>query len=199
MILTRSKALNWSLFLRWMLASALALILGLSLADLLTQALGRLPPFDPERFYAAAALLCVGLMLGLTQSQLGGPVLPAAGRWIRVTVLGCLPAVLPLAADLLPGVTLPRVLADALLFAFIGSALGLGQWTALREKYHAAIWWIPANALGLLSYLLLSIYPPSSTRQLISIAALLGLFFAVPTGALLLWYTHWPRAAAKSI
>lgn len=197
MILTRSKALNWSLFLRWMLASALALVLGLSLADLLTKAAGRLLPFDPDRFFAGAALLSVGLMLGLAQSQLGGPVLPASGRWVRATVLGCLPPVLPLVADLLPGMTLPRVLADAILFAFIGGALGLAQWTALRHKHHAAGWWIPANAVGLMSFLVLSVFPAGSMQQLIYIAALLGLFFAVPSGACLLWYTHWPRAAVK--
>jgi hypothetical protein len=43
---------------------------------------------------------------------------------------------------------IPPILADALLFAYLGSMIGLAQWILLRKKYAAAGWWIPANALG---------------------------------------------------
>jgi hypothetical protein len=197
MILIRSKTPNWLLFMRWMLASTLALVLGISLADLLTCTVGQIPIFNPDRLFAPLALMSVGLMLGLTQSHLGGPVLPASGRWVTATLAGCALALPPLVVNLLPGLRIPPILADALLFAYLGSMIGLAQWILLRKKYAAAGWWIPANALGFLSFLVLSEYPAGSMKELLYVAALLGMFLAAPSGALLLWFTHWPRAAAK--
>jgi hypothetical protein len=34
-------------------------------------------------------------------------------------------------------------------------------------------------------------------KELLYVAALLGMFLAAQSGALLLWFTHGPRAAAK--
>ena len=137
-----------ALLLRWVLAHVLILTAVLSL---LFWATG-------SSYYGVGGLLVLPFALvapfvaqwigvrGLLQSR------REAWLWILATVIGCFLGaalfglIFVIAAN--PSLGMSALIGPVGVVAF-GSALGLAQWLVLQRHVHRALWWVPANALGL--------------------------------------------------
>ncbi|MGD2252415.1 MAG: hypothetical protein PVF70_05800 [Anaerolineales bacterium] len=160
-----------SFWLRWVTATAVSEMVGLSVSfgigyGLGTLSMGGRPLLPPLAFAGLMILTGIfeGLVVGTAQWCILRRRVPRIGwlRWGFATtlgafvawVLGMLPSTLmefgaPLSNDGAPG--LPEYgiyLMAAAMGAVLGIVLALPQWVVLRRHVHRAAWWIPANSLA---------------------------------------------------
>lgn len=175
------------LFLQWLLFSSFAVWTGLMLGSWLTPRVASTLAGNEDSLFPYIVLLSLGLTLGVVQAVLLGKVLPESPRWFRYTLAGCVGAMLVMGLPGLVGYSASGVAGSALLMAAAGAVVGLGQWGLLRRHFRQAWLWIPAAALGALSFVLLAVTPAAETNEFVVRGTLYGLISAVPAGLVLLW------------
>lgn len=163
-------AWHGSFWRRWIVANALAELLGLgtvaALGWLMATAVGKRQGPLAALLLAAALVLAgafEGLVVGLAQARILRQQLPQLRGWVRATVIG---AVVAWALGVIPstvmkigdagqagspvqiGPALRLLLAAGLGFA-VGPVLAFFQWRVLRRHIErGAAWWLSANALA---------------------------------------------------
>jgi hypothetical protein len=188
--------------LRWFIAGFLPLILVTILAWLLLK-------LTNGAFKASGSILFVSFIISLamTQALALRPYVDWYKRWLQFTLLGIVLGMLaafPLLAILDPlGVN--EIIASAAGYTVGGTALGLVQWSALRERVHRAFSWIPLSAClwGVLATLWYPLFDVAwlprrlpitfagehELRQLLRMTASASLV----TGPILLWMLRRPK------
>lgn len=161
----------------------------------LTWAATRFPGVNQDRFFVFAILCALGLTVGWLQWQVIGRFLPDAARWIGATTVGYLLALFPVFLLSFSAVPQGALLDDALRLFLTGALIGLAQWWALRQCYRGSARWIPASAVGFLSFLWIVANPAHSWVELVWMGALLGGLTAVAPGIVLIWLLRQPRTA----
>jgi hypothetical protein len=182
---------TWQLAVWWVLATMVAWLVGLILGILLMFAVSALPPLNEDRVAMLLVLLCVGLVCGVMQQLVMRGYIPAAQRWIPVTLAGYLAAVLVVVIGNASMTLLPA----PLLFAVLGGAIGMCQWTMLRRLSGAWLW-PPATAAGFVSFAWLAYNPAHTLIELAVLGALLAGLAAAPPAAVLTWVVGQSRRAA---
>lgn len=120
----RGESFDWTLWLKWILVSALGWGFGLALGmDLL-----------------------IGAVVGLLQWLVLRSLIQGDGWWIPASALGWAGAAGLIAALFQPGQAVESVIGLAALL--IGIGIGVGQWLVLRRQVYRAWWWIVLSALG---------------------------------------------------
>ncbi|MCW5882127.1 MAG: hypothetical protein KIS91_14445 [Anaerolineae bacterium] len=186
---------QWRIVAWWTLASLVGWAAGLALAGVLTGVLSRLDGLNEDRALIYAALLSLGIALGVAQWPVMRVYLPAAWRWVAVTIAGYLLAILvPVALS-----SVRLVGMEPLLFALMGAAVGLPQAWLLWQYYQGAALWVLASALTFLGFLWLVAHPVSSQGEMIVMGGILGALGALATGVTLAWLAQRPRAADGSV
>jgi hypothetical protein len=175
----------WPVFAWWILASLVGWAIGLMLSVSLTGVAGRLPGVNEDRFLVSAGLVSVGLATGAAQARIMRGYLPRPERWIAVTILGYLLAIIPFAFDQLLRLSGPGLLDDVLLLAWIGATIGVGQSWLLRQHHHRTGIWVLASAAGLLSFLWLIANPASTPGEFVVLGSIAGTLAAAPPGVVL--------------
>ena len=170
------------LFFRWLAASAIGTGLGISAGILATLSAQNVPWINVDRFFAWALFLSIGIFLGLVQGGVIAASLSRSVAWFPATIIGFL---LASGALIVPQPDLPGLWNDALLFAFMGAAIGIAQWWVLRPHLRLSGLWIAASVLGFQSFLWLVAHPAGSNLELVIVGTILGAIGAAATGLLL--------------
>jgi hypothetical protein len=183
----------WVEFALWVLASLAGWAAGLALGAVLTEIGSSVFGLNEDRALVYAVMLALGLAVGDTQSAVLRRHLSGAWRWIPVTLAGFLLAMGVMAAASVANLP-SNLTTNAVLVALIGAAVGVPQWLLLRRRLDGAGLWIPAGALGFLTFLWLVLHPASSMGEFIAVGAILGALAAVPPGLVLAQMVRRPRA-----
>jgi hypothetical protein len=178
----RSETGTWPVAVWWVLATILAWPVGLILGILLMLAASALAELNEDRIAMLLVLLCVGVASGVTQWLVLRRYMPTAQGWVPVTLAGYLAAVLFVVISNASLTLMPA----PVLFALLGAAIGLCQWTLLRHLSGAWLW-PAATAAGFVSFAWLAYNPAHSLAELALVGALLAGMAAAPPGALLGW------------
>lgn len=182
----------WRLLVGWTLASLVGWAAGLTLGGWLTNALSRLGGLNEDRILIHAALISLGVAIGLAQWPVMRAYLPAAWRWVVATSAGFLLTVLlvvVLGSFRLVGM-------EPILFALMGAAVGLPQAWLLGQHYQGAWLWVAASALSFLGFLWLVAHPVGSANAMIVTGGALGALGALATGVTLAWLVQRRRQAS---
>jgi hypothetical protein len=124
-----------SLWLKWLVASVLGLILGGCCGMLATDA-------RPE----AGVGLFVGAGIGTTHWFVLRRRVPLALAWIPISILGW--GIGVATALVLADAIMPPLLGWPVAGIVLGAWVGSAQWALLRRMVHRAYWWIPASSLS---------------------------------------------------
>jgi hypothetical protein len=124
-----------SLWLKWLVASVLGLILGGCCGMLATDA-------RPE----AGVGLFVGAGIGTTQWLVLRRRVPLALAWIPISMLGW--GIGVATGLVLADAIMPPLLGWPVAGIVLGVWVGSAQWALLRRMVHRAYWWIPASGLS---------------------------------------------------
>jgi hypothetical protein len=169
----RLQRWDWSFWLRWVAANAVAEVLGLGLAAAV--GVGMILGVGEPKSLAVAVMMagvmiaagaCEGVIVGVAQWMVLRRRLPRLQRrdWVLATAMGSLVAwTLGMAPSTLavlnqdassptpePSDLLVYVLAAAM-GAALGVVLGIPQWRVLRRYVQRAHWWVWANAAAWLA------------------------------------------------
>jgi len=118
----RRLTFDWTLWIQWLLVTALGWVLG-----------GVLLP--------GLALVTVGLVIGVLQWVVLRQRLPGAGWWIVASTAGWAGGWAIVITQVPPEF-------GFLTGAVLGAAMGITQWLFLRLHFHQAGWWIAVSTLG---------------------------------------------------
>ncbi|MBD2206141.1 protein kinase [Calothrix sp. FACHB-1219] len=135
---TQSQLVGWGLWLQWVLASTVALVVGLSMFDVYK---------NSGNFLTGFTFICLSLLFGGVQWLILRRLF-SCKWWVLVTALG-----------IILGIFGYFVVNNALSlwnpFGFtvgggtvFGASLGIMQWLVLRQRVSRAGWWIAANTVG---------------------------------------------------
>jgi hypothetical protein len=167
---------EWALWLWWVLANALAILLGVViLYALVFLAEALVSGINEDRFFGYA----FGPVLVLSLSALQWLVLrrriPRSGRWFLATGAGLVIgyALVTVAIQSIPALTARepdlRLLSLIVMIGF-GGSLGLAQWAVLRRHLRMSGLWIVASMLGWASASLLIGKSIDRTTDIIALA-----------------------------
>jgi hypothetical protein len=118
----RRLSFDWTLWVQWLLVTALGWVLG-----------GVLLP--------GLALVTAGLVIGVLQWVVLRGRLPEAGWWILASTVGWAGGWAIVITQVPPEL-------GFLTGAVLGAAMGTTQWLYLRLHFHRAAWWLPVSTLG---------------------------------------------------
>ncbi|HEY9641587.1 MAG TPA: hypothetical protein V6C57_13950 [Coleofasciculaceae cyanobacterium] len=152
---------SWSLWEEWVVAMAIAELVGIGMI-----AIARIAIHPVDRVGMIASLHIVGLLqgivLGLAQWLVLRHYIQHVGKWVLVTAIAALIAWLigiqaivimafstSLNIDLTAGMRTTVLLREAfLLGAWVGGVMGFAQWLVLKAHIRRAVLWIMVNALA---------------------------------------------------
>jgi len=139
---TERAQVGWGFWLRWVLANAAGLAVGLALWGILSDTLGEQGP-GGSMAVSLAGLLLVGGGAGTLQWLALRPYLDHS-RW------SILAGSVGYAVGFVAGFAIGGPPADFIFgFLLFGLGAGIVQWLALRRQVSPAGWWVPTSMLGL--------------------------------------------------
>jgi hypothetical protein len=182
---------------RWIVASSIGWAAGLASGELLTLGAAKIPWINPDRFFGFAALISLGISLGITQWIVMRRYIPRPARWVAASLTGYLLCLLILAGGNLVKLRRIGVWDDVLLLGLLGSAIGACQWWILRKYYRKAGLWVLATAAGFLVFVILIANPSSTMGEFIIRGTIMGALASAAPGAALAWLVRQPLAAVS--
>ncbi len=193
---TTHKVRGWWLWLQWVLASGVGMLIGfvsgffltgLAVEALLGETADAVLGEEGPAFYIALTVVfsAAGAGLGFLQWLVLRRRVPVAGRWVLASTLGF--AVLAALFGALSGVV--NEVVNEIVHNALGRAVaGTIQWRILRPHLARAGWWIPASTLGFVAAEGVSyVMGTGPEGMLAGIGAMAAL-----TGAALVWLMNRP-------
>ncbi len=146
---------GWALWLYWVLASIVGVVLGVAVPEdvvgAVVGAVDRAVPFAamPLPLAVAAAVIyavdgaVVGAVVGVMQWVVLRRQITRAGWWVLASTVGV--AVGPVVALSL---AVGGAVDGAVIYAVVGAVVGVMQWVVLRRQITRAGWWVLASTVG---------------------------------------------------
>jgi hypothetical protein len=210
------ELVDWSLWRRWTLFTALGELLGFA-APAVVMAAGTVGRWSDTAQTVAAMLAGAveGAVLGLVQWLALRHALPSLSRraWVLATALGAMVAYLlaMLAVGLGPIVQQQvALLATGAVVVGVGFLVSIGvpQWLVLRHQIRHAGWWVPVNAIAwplgvVVPFIALALVPNAAPFWVWAVTGIVsGVFMGLVVGAItglgLVWLLH-SEASAGSV
>lgn len=174
-----------------MLVTLLGWLAGLALGVALTFAARTLPFVNEDRFLVYAVLVSLGITVGLAQWLVLRRFLSGPGPWLAATFAGytlCI-VVIVLASRLTNAGSAWR---DALVFTFMGLAVGGPQAFVFGRRFHGAAVWVLATIASFMAFFWLAANPTRSPAEFIATVSLVAAAGSGVTGLTLAWLLERP-------
>jgi hypothetical protein len=185
----QSSEVGWPFWLKWVVASTIAVIAGGMAGIPIGFGLGDALFPRHEVLSLAVVGACVGLFLagalGVGQWVVLQAYLPDLRRWVPYSAAAAAFSwglVFPLLINTFEGNDEMWPPVSIILATVMGAAVGIAQWLVLRDRVPAAGLWIPVCTVGLGIALVTGLFLGGEGRELISLSAVGSLGGAL-TGA----------------
>jgi hypothetical protein len=186
---------GWGLFVRWIFASTVGLIVGLAVYVPILVGFGSELSFAVQSLISAIAGAIFGASLGIAQGIVlrRRPFQP--GRWVLVSIVGgSVGGAVALSMGEAVGDASSFELAVTVGFTVIGAFVGIAQWIVLRRQLPRAGWWILAGSMGTAGTMAAAL----AARETVGVSAALALIiYGAITGSVLLWLLRQSAAIEK--
>jgi len=193
---TERRAVGWSFWLAWVLASIMGFGIGMLLGASIAYGL-----FNREVFDAT-----MGITLGLVTGAIGGFAqwlvlrdhIPGAGWWVVASALGFAafmgtPATVATENPAMAGIM------GAIALGFVG---GIPQWIILRRHVERAGWWLVATLFGALvgeiGFPISFAIDATGNLSVIVVGVLFGVGLGAIPGAMLVWLLRQSQSSDTS-
>lgn len=176
----------WFILIGWIFANMLGWATGLATGLLLVFVTNELGGVNSDQSLIFIVLPSVGVAAGFTQWWVIRDYFPDAQRWIPVTVVGYLLALLVYTALDFASIVTSGVTTHVIRLILMGAVTAIPQWWLLRQYYPYTSLWIVANAAGFLGFIWL-MGNQFSQIGLVLIATFLSAWTGLVTGIVLAW------------
>jgi hypothetical protein len=178
---------GWGLWLWWVLASTVGLLIGGAVG---TAVGGALFPAEGGAVALAVAFAVTGAVIGTAQWLALRQHLSRAGWWVLASILGFAMFGAVYEAD---------AVVFAVVFVVVGAAVGIAQWLVLRQHLPRAGWWVLASTIGFAIFgAVPSLFEALFEAVGFAVGAAVALVFVATyggiTGAALVWLLRQPAA-----